>query len=178
MPGSLVGDRAGCTRQDESCACLLSARAPQDLHSAVTLDEKDRLLLAALQRNARESLVGLARAVGLSRTATQERLRRLERSGVIKGYTVRIMPEQHPGVLALVAVTFEPGRRCEHVLPRLSGLPEIVACHSLAGPIDLMLTVSCDSNATLDRIRATVASTPGVATALTHVVLSTHWSRT
>ncbi len=54
----------------------------------MALDEKDKILIAKLRRNARESLVGLARSVGLSRSATQERMRRLEREGVIKAYTV------------------------------------------------------------------------------------------
>jgi Lrp/AsnC family leucine-responsive transcriptional regulator len=141
------------------------------------LDDKDKLLIASLQRNARESLVGLARRVGLSRSATQERLKRLERSGVITGYAAQVRAEADPAVRALIAVTLEPGRRCEHVVPKLSGLPEIVACQSLAGPMDMVLTVSCGSHAALNEIRNAVAATPGVATATTHVVLHTHWSR-
>ncbi|MCB5173726.1 MULTISPECIES: Lrp/AsnC family transcriptional regulator [Microvirga] len=141
------------------------------------LDEKDRILVASLRRNARESLVGLARSVGLSRSATQERMRRLEREGVIKGYTVELASEHDPAVRAMIAVTFEPGFRCKHVVPRLSGIPEITACHSLTGSIDLMVMVSCDSNATLDRIRDAVAAVQGVATATTHIVLATPWAR-
>jgi Lrp/AsnC family leucine-responsive transcriptional regulator len=84
------------------------------------LDEKDKALVAALRRNARESLVGLARRVGLSRSATQERMRRLEREGVIKAYTVELASEHDPAVRAMIAVTFEPGFRCKHVVPRLA----------------------------------------------------------
>lgn len=141
------------------------------------LDEKDKILVAALRRNARESLVGLARSVGLSRTATQERMRRLERNGVIKGYTVELASEHDPAVRAMIAVTFDPGFRCKQIVPRLAGIPEIVACHSLTGSIDLMVMVSCETNAALDRIRDTVASIQGVATATTHIVLSTPWAR-
>ena len=141
------------------------------------LDEKDKALVAALRRNARESLVGLARRVGLSRSATQERMRRLEREGVIKAYTVELASEHDPAVRAMIAVTFEPGFRCKHVVPRLAGMPEVVACHSLTGSIDLMVMVSCDSNATLNRVRDTVADVQGVATATTHIVLATEWER-
>jgi len=141
------------------------------------LDDKDRILVAALRKNARESLVGLARAVGLSRSATQERMRRLEREGIIRGYTVELAPEQDPAVRAMIAVTFEPGYRCRQVVPHLTGIPEIVACHSLTGSIDLMVMVSCDSNATLNRIRDTIAAVKGVATATTHIVLATEWAR-
>jgi len=141
------------------------------------LDDKDKILIAALRKNARESLVGLARMVGLSRSATQERMRRLEREGVIRGYTVELASENEASVRAMIAVTFEPGFRCKQVVPHLSGIPEIVACHSLTGSIDLMVTVACDSNATLNRIRDTVATVKGVATATTHIVLATEWTR-
>ncbi len=141
------------------------------------LDEKDRILVASLRRNARESLVGLARSVGLSRSATQERMRRLEREGIIKAYTVELASAQDPAVRAMIAVTFEPGFRCKHVVPRLAGIPEITACHSLTGAIDMMVMVSCASNAALDRIRDAVAVTPGVATATTHIVLGTPLAR-
>ncbi len=141
------------------------------------LDEKDSILVAALRRNARESLVGLARSVGLSRSATQERMRRLEREGVIRAYTVELASAHDPAVRAMIAVTFEPGFRCKQVVPRLAGIPEVVACLSLTGSIDLMVNVVCDSNAALSRIREIVASVPGVATATTHIVLDTEWSR-
>ncbi|MBO1908756.1 Lrp/AsnC family transcriptional regulator [Microvirga sp. 3-52] len=143
----------------------------------MVLDDKDRILIAALRRNARESLVGLARRLGLSRSATQERMRRLERAGVIKAYTVELASEQDPVIRAMIAVTFKPGFRCKQVVPRLAGIPEIVTCHSLTGSIDLMVNVSCDSNAALNRVRETVASVPGVATATTHIVLATEWER-
>jgi DNA-binding Lrp family transcriptional regulator len=143
----------------------------------MVLDEKDKILIAALRRNARESLVGLARNIGLSRSATQERMRRLEREGVIKAYTVELASAQDPAVRAMIAVTFEPGFRCKQVVPRLAGIREVVACHSLTGSIDLMVSVACDSNATLNRIRDMVASVPGVATATTHIVLATEWAR-
>ncbi|HEU6441756.1 MAG TPA: Lrp/AsnC family transcriptional regulator [Microvirga sp.] len=141
------------------------------------LDDKDRILVAALRKNARASLVGLARNVGLSRSATQERMRRLERDGIIKGYTVRLGLEHDPTVRAMIAVTFEPGFRCKQVVPVLSGIPEITACHSLTGSIDLMVVVECDSNATLNAVRDQVAAAKGVATATTHIVLATEWSR-
>jgi DNA-binding Lrp family transcriptional regulator len=53
----------------------------------------------------------------------------------------------------------------------------VAACHSLTGSIDLMVMVACDSNATLNRVRDTVAGVQGVATATTHIVLATEWER-
>lgn len=141
------------------------------------LDAKDKILVGALRKNARESLVGLARIVGLSRSATQERMRRLKRDGIIRRYTVELAGPQDPAVRAMIAVTFEPGFRCRQVVPVLSGIPEITACHSLTGSIDLMVMVACESNAALNAVRDAVAAVKGVASATTHIVLATEWSR-
>lgn len=140
------------------------------------MDEKDRALIGALAANARESLVGLARRVGLSRSATQERLRRLERNGTISGYTVRLpAPDAGAGTTALVAVTYAYGAKCEHVVPVLRRIPEIRSCESLAGETDLLLRIVCSSTAELEAVRERVETTPGVASTRTHVVLAAHW---
>jgi len=141
-----------------------------------TLDPKDKILVAALRNNARESIVSLARRVGLSRSATQDRLQRLERRGVIRGYTVVLAAGGPAQARALMAVSFKPGFQCEHVLPHLKTLPEIRTCLALAGPTDLMLTVEAASTAAIEDVRAAVAKIPGVATVGTHFVLKEHWA--
>lgn len=144
----------------------------------IELDEKDRLLVAALRADSRQSLVALARHTGLSRSAVHERLRRLETRGVIAGYTIRLGGQSDdPGVRALVAVSFQQGKNCDHVVPHISGIPQVVSCWSLAGATDLMLLVECGSNGDLDTIRRQIATIPGVATAQTHVALRTHFDR-
>lgn len=146
-----------------------------DRHYAGALDDKGRLLVAALKRNARESLVSLARRIDLSRSATQERLRRLEREGVIAGYTVKLGKTETPATAAQLSITFAPGKTCQQVVPQLRPISEIVSCTSLAGPIDLMLRVECSSNAALETIRRRIAAIPGIAAVSTHVVLEEHW---
>ncbi|POH30317.1 AsnC family transcriptional regulator [Sinorhizobium americanum] len=156
---------------------MCPAQAAED-DELTELDEKDRLLLAALHKDSRQSLVALARHAGLSRSATHERLRRLETRGAIAAYTIRLGAEQKaPMVRALVAVAFHPGKNCDHVVPHLSGMPHVVSCWSLAGATDLMLLVECDSNDDLDMIRRRIAIIPGVATVQTHVTLRTHFDR-
>lgn len=144
----------------------------------IELDEKDRLLVAALRSDSRQSLVALAKRSGLSRSAVHERLRRLESKNVIAGYTVRLGTEAlDPGVRALVAVSFQQGKNCDHIVPHISGIPQVVSCWSLAGATDLMLLVECGSNGDLDVIRRQIVTIPGVATAQTHVALRTHFDR-
>ncbi len=142
------------------------------------IDEKDRLLLAALRQDSRQSLVALARHSGLSRSAAHDRLRRLEAKGVIAGYTIRLgVAEESPTVKSLIAITFQPGKNCDHIVPHLSAMPPIVTCWSLAGATDLMVLVECASNGDLDTIRRQISIIPDVATVQTHVALRTHFDR-
>lgn len=145
-------------------------------NAGLLLDGKDRALLEALRGNARESLVALARRVGLSRSSTQDRLRRLERSGIIAGYTVRLRDLSTVPTRAVLMVAFAPGASCSSVVPGLRAIPEITACDSLAGNPDLLLSLACSSNTALEAVRARVAAVPGVAAVSTHVVLEQHWS--
>lgn len=142
------------------------------------MDEKDRLLVAALRQDSRQSLVALARHSGLSRSAAHERLRRLETKGVIAGYTIRLgIEDKAPVVRALIAVSFQPGKNCDHIVPHLAGMPPVVSCWSLAGETDLMLLIECASNGDLDTIRRQISLISGVATVQTHVALRTHFDR-
>jgi Lrp/AsnC family transcriptional regulator, leucine-responsive regulatory protein len=153
----------------------MMGRPAADRHSAGALDDKGKLLIAALRRNARESLVSLARRVGLARSATQERLRRLEKAGVIQGYTVNLGKAEGPATVAAISITFAPGKSCQQIVPHVRPISEIVSCISLAGPVDLMLRVECGSNSDLETIRRRIAAVPGIADVSTHVVLEEHW---
>ena len=73
------------------------------------MDDLDEHLLTRLRDNARAPVAELARALGLSRTTVQSRLARLERSGVIAGYAVKLAGAYEAGrVHAYVMLTIEP----------------------------------------------------------------------
>ena len=113
------------------------ARGRGDVGSG--MDEKDRLLLAALRKDARRTLVALARDVGLSRSATQERLDRLLKSGVIRGFTTVEDGPAADGVAAYFLLRHEAGRSCAQLVPKLRRIPGIVAMDAVAGAIDLVI---------------------------------------
>jgi len=138
------------------------------------MDEKDRLLVTLLRRDARRPVVALARDLGLSRTATQDRLARLQANGAIAGYTIVEGKVSAPRESAWLTVRFAPNYRCPQVVPKLKALPAIETIHSVTGDIDLILRVVADNVAGIEAARAAIAGVPGVADVSTHVVLERH----
>ena len=101
-------------------------------------DAIDRDLIALLQANARESTANLARKLGIARTTVVARLARLEREGVIVGYTARLgQDEQRPGVIAHVGIAVEP-KRSRDVVLRLQAIPELRQLYAVSGEADLI----------------------------------------
>jgi Lrp/AsnC family transcriptional regulator, leucine-responsive regulatory protein len=140
-------------------------------------DAIDRRMIALLQDNARLPLVALAKAVGLSRSAVQERLQRLERSGAIAGYTLRLGPPPLQQVQAWLLLRFADGFSCDDVVPALAARDDVRLCHSVAGDIDLMLLVAVAHLEALASLREVVAAMKGVDDVRTVPVLRVQLDR-
>ncbi|RDJ22432.1 Lrp/AsnC family transcriptional regulator [Bosea caraganae] len=138
------------------------------------MDDKDRLLLNLLRQDARRPLVALARDLGLSRSATQERLAKLRRTGIVAGFTTIEDRQPQQRQSAHLLVRLQAGKTCAQVVPRLRQRPEIVLIHSVAGALDLILRVEADTITEVEATRAAVAATPGIAEATTLVALERH----
>lgn len=108
------------------------------------LDVIDKRILMELQRNGRMSIVELASKVHLTKTPCAERVRRLERSGVIRGYRADIDPNQlGAGFVIIVQVTLN--QTSDNALDRFNEavkrIPEVQTCFLLAGQFDYMLII-------------------------------------
>ncbi|MBP7567885.1 MAG: winged helix-turn-helix transcriptional regulator [Burkholderiaceae bacterium] len=106
------------------------------------LDRIDRKILDLLQRHARLPVAELARSVGLSASPCAERVRRLEREGVITGYHARIAPE----ALGRTLLVFAEIRLAEKSQPvfdqvrrALVHVPQVLECHLVTGAFDYLL---------------------------------------
>lgn len=137
-----------------------------------TLDAIDRKLIALLQDDARTPTVALAKAVGLSRSAVQERLARLEAHGVIAQYTVRLGGDGR-AMQAWFWLRYAEGFSCDDVLPSLAALPAVLRADSLAGEVDLAVLVQVGTAGELADLRETVAAFKGVDDVTTLPVLRT-----
>ncbi|MBK1612154.1 AsnC family transcriptional regulator [Rubrivivax gelatinosus] len=141
-------------------------------------DQMDRDLITLLQANARASTAELARKLGVARTTVIARLERLERSGVIVGYTVRLgLDEAERGVQAWVGITIEP-KSAREVTRRLAALPELRQLCSVSGEFDYLALLRTDSTARLDVLLDEIGEIDGVKKTTTSVVLALRVDRT
>ncbi len=140
-------------------------------------DDINRHILSLLQTNAREPLATLARKVGLSRNAVTERLRRLERDGVIAGYTVRLGTGAERPQLAAYMHIYLNGPICERVLPAVARLPEIKLSQSVSGEIDMIVFVETESLPEMNRVRDELERIHGVEKVTTAIVLAERFDR-
>ena len=141
-------------------------------------DQLDRDLIALLQANARESAANLARKLGVARTTVLARLSRLERDGVIVGYTVRLAQEDADrGVLAYVGITTEP-KSGRDVTRRLARIPELRQLCSVSGEFDYIAQLRAGSTARLDALLDEIGEIDGVIKTNTSVVLAVRTDRT
>lgn len=138
----------------------------------MTRDALDRDLIALLQANARESTANLARQLGVARTTVVARLARLERDGVIVGYTVRLgLDAQRPQVRAHVGISLEP-RRGAVVVARLQAIPELLQLSSVSGEFDYIAILRAESTARLDVLLDEIGQIDGVLRTTSSVVLA------
>jgi Lrp/AsnC family transcriptional regulator, leucine-responsive regulatory protein len=140
-------------------------------------DATDRQIAATLLDDGRATLKTLAERTGLSVSAVQARVRRLEADGVIRGY-VALLDAEALGLplAALIAITpLDPGQP-DDAAERLAGLAEIEACHSVAGDDAYVLFVRVASPTALEQLIREIRKRANVSTRTT-VVLQTFFER-
>jgi DNA-binding Lrp family transcriptional regulator len=141
------------------------------------MDAIDEQLLSALRDNARASTAKLARLVGRSRTSVQSRLDRLEREGVIVGYSVRVAPEHELGaVRAHVMIKVGP-KEARAVTAALKAIPQVRVLHSVSGDVDLIAVAATASVAEMDEVIDRIGALDGVERTTSSIILSTKFER-
>ena len=134
------------------------------------LDAKDRDILAILSKEARIPLKTLAGRIGLSRSATSERVASLEKRGVIRGYRADIGQMDKGLVCAFLLVTLVRTPSIG-ILDQLARYPEVRRVSSVSGQLDLVVEVEVPSIDRLNTVRDLVATLGGVEDLTTAIVL-------
>jgi DNA-binding Lrp family transcriptional regulator len=139
--------------------------------------DTDTQLIALLKANAREPVAALARKLGLARSTVQERIARLEREGVIRGYTTLLSEESEARRLrAIVMIAADP-RQADRIGAELKRMPEVRALSAVSGAYDMMAIVEADTPARMDAALDRIGKAGGVARTVSSIILSEKFSR-
>ncbi|MFY0619661.1 Lrp/AsnC family transcriptional regulator [Shimia sp.] len=139
-------------------------------------DEADTQLLNLLSDNARAPVATLARKLGLARTTVQARIDRLETSGAIAGYTLRLGEVARPRLRATALLSIEL-RSGPIVLDRLKSLSAVETVHTCSGRFDLIVQLAADSTTALDAALDKIGEAKGVKSSESLIHLSTKLDR-
>ena len=137
------------------------------------LDQTDRDIIRSLERDARMSLRSVAEEIGVSLGTVSNRLKRLEDTGVVKGYRVEIDPDKVGwGLTVVVGLRIEKGRLLE--LQRLIAKDSrVLGVYDVTGEFDSMILARAKDRSDLDDLSKTVLSMDGIMRSVTHFVLNT-----
>ncbi len=135
------------------------------------MEKLDQAILSLLARDGRMSYTDIGKETGLSTSAAQQRVRRLEQRGVIKGYRAVLDPEQlNLMITAFVAIKpFDPSQP-DDAPQRLEPIDEVISCYSVAGEPSYLLKVQVPTMAQLETLLARIRADAGVSTHTTTVL--------
>lgn len=141
------------------------------------LDHIDRKILAILQQNGRIANNKLAEKVGLTTTPTLERVKRLEREGIIKGYSARV-DEEAIGkglvVFCSLRLAVHQMHTLDEVCDKINEMSEIQSCYHITGDSDFLLKiVVADMPAYEKFMHDKLTRLPGIERIYSNIVLST-----
>ena len=145
------------------------------LHRPIATEQQR--LLALLRRNARESTASLARKLGVARTTVQERIHRLERDGIIAGYTVRVSDAFARHRITAHVLLNVNAKLSERVVRELESSPHVRAVYALSGVFDYEVVVDAGGTEEIDGILDDIGRFEGIERTQTSIVLSVKFER-
>ncbi len=139
------------------------------------MDEINKAILAQLIKNSRSTASEISKQVNLSVPAVAERIRKMETSGMINGYTVKLDRQQLGlQLIAFIMVTLDNSSSIANFRDKMVACPDVLECHHLAGQSDYLLKIRVENTNQLERFLMDVLKkTAGVASSNTLICLST-----
>ncbi len=138
------------------------------------MDELDHSLIALLRNNARMNVVDLAHKLAVSRGTVKNRIRKLEDSQVIVGYTVRLRPEAEPERIRAWMGVLVDGNQTRRVIASLLGEPGVSALHDTNGRWDLLAELEARSMTELSQVLERIRLISGIQSTETSIHLATY----
>ena len=138
------------------------------------MSSTDHDLLALLRANARASVADLAHRLGVSRGTVTNRITRLEDTGVIVGYTVRLRPDAQPDQIgAWMSIAVE-GNETRKVIASLLGEPGVATLHDTNGRWDLLAELRAANLAELSQVLERIRLVKGISSSETSIHLKSY----
>lgn len=136
------------------------------------MDVIDYKILHCLKENARQKASSIGEEINLSVSAVLERIRKMERCGLIEGYTV-VLDQKQLGndMTALMEVSLEHPRYYDSFTAMVKDNENIISCDYLTGDFDFILKILTDTSESLEAIHRQIKSLEGVSATRTHFVL-------
>ncbi|WP_147127005.1 Lrp/AsnC family transcriptional regulator [Shimia ponticola] len=141
------------------------------------MDELDKRLLLALQRDGRASVSELADLLGVTRTTVRTRMDRLRANGEITGFTVTTRADVAPSAIRGLMMLGIEGRGTERIMARVAAMPEVRAVHSTNGTWDLIVEIGTETLEAFDKVLFAIRRMDGVTRSETNLLLSTRQGR-
>ncbi len=146
--------------------------------SSVAVDFIDKKILRALLTKGRSTFAELASQAGLTAPTVHDRVKKLERCGIIKGYAAIVNPAMLGyEITAMVSITTAASTSSREYEARLAEISEIQECFTLAGEETYMARVITKSPRSLEQLLQRIRNLPGTVSTKTSVVLSSPISR-
>lgn len=135
-------------------------------------DSLDRELISLLRKDGRAPLSKLAEKLNVSRGTVQNRLDRLQASGILLGFTVRVREDYGLDTIRAIMMIEVVGKSTSQVIRLLRGFPELVTMHSTNGAWDLVVEIQTSSLPDFDRVLREVRMIDGVLNSETSILLT------
>lgn len=141
------------------------------------MDDTDRRLIALLQADARMPTSALARKLALSRSTVQDRMHRLERQGVIGGYTVRFNEDYRSRQIRAHVMMMVEHRKNDAVVSQLKAMPAVTALYTISGAFDLIAVLAAETTDRIDAALDHIGRIPGITRTNSSIILSMKFER-
>ncbi len=139
----------------------------------MVVNELDKRILSVLLEDGRASCREVARILGVSPATVAKRLKKLESSGLVKGYTALLDHEKLGyDITVITAITVSGGKLLE-VEREIAKLPGVCAVYDVTGPVDVMVIAKFRNRQELSRFTKSLLAMPHVERTCTYVVLTT-----
>lgn len=138
------------------------------------MDELDQTLISLLRKNARMNVADLAIKLKVSRGTVSNRIRKLEDSGVIQGFTVKLRPDAEPDVIRAWMGVLVEGNQTKLVTTSMLGEPGVAALHDTNGRWDMLAEIEARSMADLSKILERIRLIKGIRSTETNIHLATY----